>query len=194
MIKNSNIDNSSDYSHKSVLKLNNDFRIFWEEHVFWTRLFIISLIEGLPDLDATTKRLLQNPMDFEDLLRPYYGKAKAAKAGKLLREHLLLAAQLVSAAKAGNSKVADEAEKKWYKNADDIANYLSSINPYWSKKELKDMLYEHLALTKQEAVERLSKDYTTEIAVFDKIEQQALKMADTFTEGIVKQFSDKFKK
>ena len=54
------------------------------------------------------------------------------------------------------------------------------------------MFFEHLALTTQEAVLILQKDFKSSIAVFDKIEEEALQMADTITHGIVKQFPNKF--
>ncbi len=54
------------------------------------------------------------------------------------------------------------------------------------------MLFEHLALTKTEAVSRLTGDYETNIAIYDEIETQALGMADVMTEGIVRQFPRKF--
>jgi hypothetical protein len=38
----------------------------------------------------------------------------------------------------------------------------------------------------------LQKDYKSSIAVFDKIEVEAIQMADTITVGIVKQFPKKF--
>lgn len=54
------------------------------------------------------------------------------------------------------------------------------------------MLHEHLALTKTEAVDILTGNYSDGISTFDKIEKQALKMADVMTYGIVNQFPDKF--
>lgn len=105
-----------------------------------------------------------------------------------MKEHLLIAAQLVKAAKMGDSGTVADAEKKWYANADHIATFLNCINPYLPKEVVKAMLDEHLALTKSEAVARLSKNYATDIALYDKIELQALRMADALTDGIARQF------
>ena len=49
------------------------------------------------------------------------------------------------------------------------------------------MLYEHLALTKAEAVNMLTGKYAEGIAVFDQIEMQ-VEMADVMTNGIIRQF------
>jgi hypothetical protein len=177
---------------KAELDLNNAIRKLWEEHVTWTRLAILSLVFSLPDADVVINRLFRNPVDFEILLRPLYGTEKAAKFRELFKSHLVIAAQLVKAAKSGNSKAASDAEKSWYANADEIAAFLASINPYWSEENWKAMLYKHLAMTKSEAVQMLTKGYSASVKQYDEIENQALVMADVMTEGILKQFPDKF--
>ncbi len=168
-------------------------RLLWEQHVLWTRMVIISIVFDLPDADLVTNRLLQNPTDFENVLKIYYGSTGAARFAELLKSHLVIAAQLVKAAKAGDNKAAADAEKRWYANADEIAAYLGSINPYWSQADWRTMLYEHLALTKAEAVDMLGKNYSASIATYDKIEKQALAMADMMAAGIIRQFPDAFK-
>ena len=100
--------------------------------------------------------------------------------------------QLVKAAKSGDTAAAQAAEKQWYANADKIADYTSTLIPTISKDEFKKMLYEHLALTKAEAVARLNKDYAKDTALYDQIETEALLMADMMTNGIVKQFPNIF--
>ena len=102
------------------------------------------------------------------------------------------AAELVTAAAKGDTKKAAELEKQWYRNADQIAVFLSSINPYLSKEAMRKMFYEHLALTKQEAVYMIQKNYKASIETFEKIEALALEMADAISDGIVQQFPSIF--
>lgn len=177
---------------KAEADLKNYLRMLWEQHVVWTRLTILSIAFGLPDVDLVTNRLLQNPRDFEAALKPLYGDKIASRFSALLTSHLVIAAQLVKAAKAGDNATVADVEKRWYANADEIAAFLASINPYWSQDNWRAVLYKHLALTKAEAVDILTKNYSDGISTFDKIEKQALEMADIMIYGIIKQFPDKF--
>jgi LysM repeat protein len=177
---------------KSALNANNHTRLLWEQLATWTRLFIISTVFGLPDANLSADRLLQNPRDFEAALRSFYGNAVAAEFAGLLTAHLTIAAELVNAAKAGNTRAAEDAETRWYANADEIALFLSEINPYWSAQEWKNLLYDHLAMTKTEAVDYLNRDYAGSITIFESMEKEALDMADYMTRGIIQQFPNHF--
>lgn len=174
---------------EAALYLRDCFRLLWEQHVYWTRMTIISIALDLPDLAFTTKRLLRNAPDFAKIFRYFYGDKIASEFNRLLTDHLVIAAELVKAAKAGDSKAVEAAEKKWYSNADEIVCFLNDINPNWSVEHMRAMWYKHLALTKEEAVARLSKNYAKDIALFNQIEKEALLMADSFFMGISCQFS-----
>src|SRR5262245_34680160 len=66
------------HAHRiSVRAFHDGMRQLWEEHVTWTRLFIVSFVADLPDLQPTTDRLLQNQVDIGDAIKPYYGRAAA---------------------------------------------------------------------------------------------------------------------
>jgi hypothetical protein len=170
------------------LALHNAWRALWKQHVFWTRMTIISAAHDLPDLPQVSARLLRNAPDMGALMRRYYGDSIAAGFTELIRQHLLIAIDLVSAAKKGDTAAAAAAEKAWYANADDIAVFLSSINPYWPQQQVRDMFYTHLALTKAEAVAILSGEHQKSIEIYDQIERQIRDMADMFTYGMVRQF------
>lgn len=170
------------------VNLMNELRKLWEQHVTWTRLFLVSAFGDLPDPEATTKRLLRNPTDFANVLEIYYGRQKADTYKGLFEEHLKIAASIVNSAKEGNTKAVDQYSKLWYHNADQIADFLAGINPFWTDEEWKTLLHEHLRMTMDEAVARLSGEYTKDIVIFDIIEEQALDMADVMSSGIIKQF------
>jgi hypothetical protein len=176
----------------SMVGLNQNLRALWEQHVYWTRLTVNSIVDRLPDEKETTARLLRNPTDFAAALEPLYGSDIANKFAKFLRDHLTIATELVKALQAGNSTAAANAQKRWYANADAIADFLSRINPYWSKKDWKNMLFEHLRLLTNEVSSRLAGNYMENVGSNDRIESQALEMADVMTNGIIQQFPSSF--
>jgi hypothetical protein len=184
------------FNHSCVseqkFRLSNAMRLVWEQHVYWTRMTINSIVFNLPDVDAVTARLLRNANDMGNLLKPFYGNRIAEMFSNLIREHLLIAAELVKAAKAGNQKAVADAERRWHANGAEIAKFLNRINPFISRREFQEMFFEHLALTIKEALFTIQSNFQASIAVFDKIEAEALQMADTITNAIVKQFPRKF--
>ncbi|MFX3674608.1 MAG: LysM domain-containing protein [Paenisporosarcina sp.] len=93
-------------------ELKNNWRLIWEQHVNWTRMAIISLTFKLPDVNFVLTRLLQNATDMGNLLKPYYGEQLARQFSSLIKEHLVIAADLVKAAIAGNSVEVADIEKK----------------------------------------------------------------------------------
>lgn len=179
---------------KSAIDLRMDMRMLWEDHITWTRNYIISAVADLEDAGKVAERLLKNQDDIGDAIKPVYGDAAGKKLAALLRDHIMVATEVVKAAKAGNNEELTKANKKWYANADEIAVFLSGANPNWSKKALEDMLYKHLEYTTQEVVSRLKKDWPSDIEAYDKGHMHMLMFADALTDGIVKQFPDKFKK
>jgi hypothetical protein len=42
-----------------------------EDHITWTRLFIVNALGSLPDKAATTDRLLKNLTDIGNAVKPY---------------------------------------------------------------------------------------------------------------------------
>lgn len=179
---------------QSEVDLRNAMRQLWEEHIVYTRNFIISALGGLDDTGKIAERLLRNQDDIGNAIKPIYGEEAGNKLAALLRDHILIAADIVKAAKAGDEDGVAKGQKRWTGNADDIAAFLSAANPNWPMQKLKDMLYVHLALTTTEVVSRIKKDWASDIEAYDKGHAHMLMFADALTDGIVKQFPKKFMK
>lgn len=127
-------------------------------------------------------------MDFAEVFRKFYGNRIANRLKDLFTEHLVLAADLVNAAKEGDNKAAERIEKRWFENAEMIAKFFGNINPFWSRREWIEMMFEHLNMVKAEAVFLLEGNFEANIAIYEKIEKQTLQMADELAEGIIRQF------
>jgi len=176
----------------SSQQLHDAMRKLWSDHVFWTRLYIVEAASNNAASQTTLDRLMRNQEDIGNAVAAYYGAAAGSKLTDLLKQHISIAGELVGAAKAGdNAKVAD-ADRRWHANADDIATFLSGANPNWPKATVLAMLNQHLALTTQEATQRLHGQYADDDATFDKVYNEIIAMADALSDGIVKQFPSRF--
>lgn len=172
---------------------HDGMRQLWVDHVTWTRLFIVSFVADLPDLPATTDRLLQNQVDIGNAIKPFYGNAAGNQLTDLLTKHIVTAGQVLQAAKDADTVAFDQASSDWYSNARDIARFLHEANPdNWSLKDLRMMMKDHLDLTLQEAAQQLGGDYAASVATYDLVETEILHMADMLSAGIVAQFPSTF--
>src|ERR1043166_5221131 len=170
-----------------------NMRKLWEDHVTWTRLYIVDAAAGLPDTNATAQRLLDNQRDIGNAVAEFYGKAAGDKLTALLRDHILTAADLVTAAKAGDQAKVAAAKTKWYANANDIAAFLHGANPNnWPLATLQSAMKTHLDQTLDEATHQLHHDYPASIKDYDAIVNHILMMADVLSSGIIKQSPAKF--
>jgi hypothetical protein len=131
-------------------------RELWIDHAVWTRMYILSAAANSPDTAVTAQRLLRNQDDIGNAVAHFYGPAAGQQLTALLKDHILIAAELVEAAKAGDSTRIAIAQTLWYQNADDISTFLHQANPkYWPEEDLKAMMRMHLDQTLAEAVHRL---------------------------------------
>jgi hypothetical protein len=172
-------------------------RKLWEDHITFTRLFIVSaatLPDALPDTDATVARLLKNQVDIGNAIKRFYGAAAGDQLTTLLKEHITTAAELVAAAKAGDAAKTADAKARWYANADEIATFLHNANPSnWPLHDLQMMMKDHLDLTLDEAVARLQGRYADDIAVYEQVHREILTMSDALAAGIIRQFPEQFR-
>jgi hypothetical protein len=184
---------STELTAKSVA-FHADMRKLWEDHITWTRLAIISLEGNTPDTKATVARLLRNQADLGNAVKPYYGATAGKALTKLLREHILIAADLIAAAKAGDSAKVADAQERWTANADQISALLHGANPHnWPLAALKAEMHMHLKLTGDEAVAHLQGKWAADVAAYDKVHTHILHMSDLLADGIVAQFPNRFR-
>jgi len=173
------------------LKLS--MRKLWTDHTVWTRDYIIAAVDDKPDATAAANRLMKNQEDIGNAIAGYYGAAAGQQLTALLKDHISIAVDLIKAAKASNKTAQQQADTRWQKNAEDIATFLSKANPNWPRATLVDMMKKHLSTTTAEVVARLTHDWDGDVRAYDAVYEHILMMSDALSDGIVKQFPDKFR-
>jgi len=165
----------------------------WEDHITWTRMVIVDFAANLPDLKIAESRLLRNQADIGNAIKPYYGAAAGRKLTALLRTHILEAVPVLVAAKEGDKAGLTKALAAWYANANQIAAFLSRANPHsWPLPMMRTMMKRHLDLTTNEAVARLTGDWTADVRAYDQVHAEILSMSHMLSSGIVRQFPGRF--
>jgi len=172
--------------------LKQDMRKLWTDHVVWTRDYIVAAVADQPGAQASATRLLKNQEDIGNAVAKFYGDAAGKQLTTLLKEHITIAVDVVKAAKAGDKAALQQADGRWQKNGEQIADFLSKANPHWPRATLAGMMKMHLSTTTNEVVARLNKDWEGDVRAYDAVYDHILQMADALADGIVKQFPEKF--
>jgi hypothetical protein len=146
----------------------------------------------MSDADAAAARLLRNQEDIGQAIVPYYGDGAGNTLTDLLKQHIMIAVELVADAVKGDQVKFAKDDAAWTENIRQIAKFLSGANPNWPEDAVMDLLALHLELTKTEVTARLNQDWNAAIKAFDDIYTEILVVADTLYDGIAAQFPEKF--
>jgi hypothetical protein len=185
--------NTATSSKISKYQLNQAMRKLWSDHMHWTLATVDAFFNEPNQLEAKLNRLLENQKQIGAAIVPYYGQAAGDKLAQLLTEHIQLAVPVLQAAKANDKTALDAALANWYKNANEIADFLSGANPKnWPKSATEPALKMHITHTTAYAVNILKGDVSSSIKGFEEALNHMLMLADILTDGIVKQFPQKF--
>ena len=96
----------------------------------------------------------------------------AHATGRLNIQRMERLCKVLSDLKNRETAKADDARRRWYANADAISAFLAGINACWNEEKWREFF------DGKEATLRLQGDYAADIRMFDRIETEALRMAD----------------
>lgn len=135
------------YKHIQYYVFYNKALKLWDDHFYWTRLFIVLSLRNTNNVPQTTTRLLQNAVDFGNL---YQSK----KLEVALNDHLTIAAGIVESVKK-SGKPDFNLINQWHNNALKCGSIFYELGGIYNKilgneKKYQDMMLEHLALTSEE--------------------------------------------
>lgn len=155
----------------------------WSDHGNYTVFVIKSIVDHNQDTDVLLPRLLNNQKEIGDQLKPYIGTAKGNKLTKVLQEHIKLAGEVIKA--ATYNKPIEQAKAKLFKNSDEVAMVLTSINPdILPYEETQEMFRVHNEFVINMTIARLQKNYKKEIKLYDAYINELVMMSNMIVDAL----------
>lgn len=158
-------------------------RNLWRELVMWSRVYLISRIAGIGITEDVFNRIYQIPLEFGNIIGLFFGDQAAEFTVEQLSSNVILYRELVEEMISGDNDAASATVQKLYKNADERAAYMASINPYWDEAQWRNLIYTFYTYSFQEIVSILTSD-PKNIDLFDRFLGYADIMGDYLTQGL----------
>ncbi len=175
-----------------ALKLS--FRNLWTDHVFWVRNVVLETeYKDAGAAKVAEERVVEDARSIANAITPYYGKEASDKLFGLLAGHYGAIKEYMTATFAKDNVAAEMASGKLKKNADEIATFLSSANPNWPKGTLESALLAHGGHHMKDISEISKKDFAGDAKTWEAMKDHIYVIAGVLSDGIVKQFPDKFR-
>ncbi len=163
-------------------------RMIWRDLATWLRSYKVSLYGGVGNTDEISQRLFQIPLEYGNILRFFFGDQPTEQFINLLTQYIAILQSLFHAQIDNDVNAINSLTQQAYQNVNSTAALLASINPYWTQGEWITLLTLFTGLQIQEATTFLTKDYTSNNDIFDRILSFTNIIGDYFSEGLTNYF------
>jgi hypothetical protein len=177
----------------SVAELQQNLRDLWVGHIFWVRHVVSNIATNDPEeRDAAEKEVETNTRQIASTMTPFYGEVASEKLFSLLDANIDAVREYSEATTSGDKRQQDAALAHLASNADEIADFLSHLNPYLQKDIVRGLIATHGAHHVLQINQYKAKDYAPIGATWPMMRQHIYVIADTLTTALAKQFPSKF--
>ena len=176
-----------------VAEMKQTFRDLWLGHIFWVQHVVSNIVTNdLKERDAAKKEVVANTKQIASTIAPFYGEAASEKLNSLLDVNIDAVREYSEATVAGNKPQQEAALAHLASNADDIAEFLSQVNPYLQKDTVRSLIAVHGANHVLQINQYKARDYAQLKETWPMMRQHVYLIADTLTAALVKQFPNQF--
>ncbi len=176
-----------------VAEMKQAFRDLWVGHIFWVRHVVSNdATHNQEERDAAEKEVVENAKQIAHTMTPFYGEEAAQKFLTLLDINYGAVRDYSGASIVGDTRRQDAALALLESNADDIADFLSHLNPYLKKDTVRGMIAAHSAHHVLQINQYKDREYAHLGATWPMMRQHVYAIADTLTMALVRQFPDQF--
>lgn len=159
-------------------------RSFWREMAAWTRVYFRSRYLGIGNVEEVFRRLYELPDKFTAGLSLIFGDKFSADYTLLLKQHVIILSELISAQFEGNIDEINRNVNLLYQNGYERANYLGDFNPFWSAVEWRNLIDAYHYLTLEEANTFTVDDHRASIDLYERLVAHAHMAGDYYAQGL----------
>ncbi len=176
-----------------VAEMKKAVRDLWVGHIFWIRHVVSnSAANNQEKRDSVEKEVWENAKQIASTITPFYGEAVSQEFLNLLNINYGAIKAYSEATVTRDKRRQHAALARLGSNADDIADFLSHLNPYLQKDIIRGLIEAHSAHHILQINQYKEKEYAPPMANWPMMRQHAYVIADTLTTALVKQFPSKF--
>lgn len=172
------------------VELNNKIRKLLMKTNRWTRVMISRILYNInSDSQAIVQQRFNTiSKELADLFTQYYGKETASQIQELFARYIQAVAAMAHDYRENDPQAATEQRAILYTVADDIAHKASSINRYWDFAIVQTILRELSNTIEDQMISMMTGDFAHDADKYDSFMDQAERLADELTYGMLKQF------
>lgn len=178
---------------ESVFQAKMQLRDLWMEHAFWARNYVVATQSPGTRADAVSEDQVSiNARALADTLIPFYGQDAADRLFALLTGHWHAIKLYNEGTLEGSATQQSRAIQALRFNAQQIAEFLDSANPYLSEDVVLELLDVHGVYHTTQIDLIHASQFAREVDVWDAIRRHTLVIADSLTEALAQHFPEEF--
>ncbi|HWR22254.1 MAG TPA: hypothetical protein VN366_02155 [Feifaniaceae bacterium] len=168
--------------------LSNSIRRLWVNNNQWIRALTYSILYGIGDRQAIEQRLAQNAEDFSTLFTQFYGQDVGNRVRANYNSYIQSLARMIEAYRDNDLSAVASRREELNRISDDLAQIFARINRYWDLATIQALIRELMDLTQSQIIRIMSGEFSQSIQDYDQAMEQAYRVSDELTTGILKQF------
>lgn len=169
---------------RAQLNIIFNTRRFWRELAVWLRDYFRSRYLGTGDAEEVFKRLYNLPDKFGESLRLVFGDRFSEDYTLLLKQHIVILSELITAQIEGNVAEINENVNRLYQNGYERAKFLASFNPFWGVTDWRNLIDTYFQYTIEEANAFARDDHRTSIELYERIIAHSHLIGDYYSQGL----------
>lgn len=169
----------------SQMDLVFESRIIWRDLATWIQSYLVSVFAGFGNQDSIEIKIKELTLEFGNILSTVFGGEIGEQYVNLITNWLNTFKLLVYSQISGDINAVNGYTIQLYNDIDQIASFLSRINPFWTESEWKALLYRFNEMIIEELYAYINKEYTKTIDSFDRLLNLTSIIGNYYSKGLL---------